>query len=714
MARRNGLARALPPGGAAAKGDDDRHRALGHLIEARRLLEAGDAAGAERACRRALRLRPDEPSALNFQGVALGRLGRTAEAERCARRAVALRPDDPGCHANLANRLKESGRIEAALEGYRRALALDPDHAPALRNLARTLAETGRPAEALAPARRLAGLEPDDPSGWALLAELLARRHRYDEAIAAYHRALELDPDRPDRWLNLARMGLFGLRLDEVERAAGRVLAAAPGHAEATVLLANALYRRGILGRTRELLETVPPVGLHGANALNLLGIVLVRQARVEEGLAAFERVGALAPDAIELNMNRLLHANYDPERSPEALRRAHEAWAERFAAPLAPAALPRITGARDPERPLRIGYLSPDFRRHSVAHFMAPLLHAHDRANFEAYCYAAVQREDSVTDELRARADGWRDVRLMGDAETAELIRADGIDILVELAGHTQDSRLPVCARKPAPVQIDYIGYPNTTGMAAMDYRLTDHWADPEGFDAHYVETLIRLPRCFLCYGLPADAPEIGPPPMLRNGHVTFGSFNNLAKVNRRVVALWARVLARVPGSRLLIKASGTGDPETRDNVHARFRDAGVEPGRVEIVPYTATPAEHLAVYDEVDVALDTFPYNGTTTTCEALWMGVPVITLAGDRHAARVGVSLLGAVGFTAGIARTPEEYELTAALLAGQPDLLAAARRALRADMRRSPLCQARDHAAAVEEAYRAVWRLRCEAR
>jgi predicted O-linked N-acetylglucosamine transferase (SPINDLY family) len=308
--------------------------------------------------------------------------------------------------------------------------------------------------------------------------------------------------------------------------------------------------------------------------------------------------------------------------------------------------------------------------------------------------------------------ADGWVDVRQLDDAALAARIHADRVDILVELAGQTRDTRLLACARRPAPVQISYLGYPNTTGMRAIDYRLTDHLADPDGFDEHYCESLIRLPRCFLAYATPSPSPAIGPPPVERNGHVTFGSFNNLSKMNRAVYATWAEVLRAVPDARLALKSAGTGDAETRAVLESAFAAEGIGAERLRILAPEADTRDHLTLYNEVDIALDPFPYHGTTTTCEALWMGVPVITLVGDRHAGRVGASLLATIGFTAGITGTREEYVLTARLLASRPELLAACRRNLRADLARSPLRDHEGHARAVEEAYRAVWRIWCE--
>jgi protein O-GlcNAc transferase len=683
---------------------------LGDLLEAQRQLRAGRPELAERSCRRLLKADPDQPDAHNLLGVALGHRGRLREAEEHSRRAVELRPQDPGFVANLAERLRQQGRLDEAIALHRRALALAPELPPALEGLARALVQAGALEAALEVALRACRAAPEVAANHARAGELLGLLRRHDEAIDALGRAVELAPERDDWWRNLARLCLTALNLEWLERAARHLLERDPDDAEAKVHLANALYRKDAFGAVRALLQTVPAEGVVGANARNLLGVTLARQGQIEAGLEALEQVPALAPDAAELQMNRLLHLNYDPDRSPAQLKLEHLAWGERFARPLyaQPLGCPQ---ERDPDRRLRVGYLSPDLRRHSVAYFVAPLLLTHDRHEVEAICYASVPRPDAFSDELRAMADGWVEVHQLDDADLAARIRADRIDILVELAGHTRGSRLLACAHRAAPVQIGYIGYPNTTGVAAIDYRITDHIADPDGFDEHYCETLIRLPRCFLAYAVPRHAPEIGPPPVQRNGHVTFGSFNNLAKVNRRVIGLWAEILHQVEGACLVLKSAGTGDPETKATLEAAFAAQGVAPERLRILPPEADAQSHLGLYNEIDIALDPFPYNGTTTTCEALWMGVPVITLTGDRHAGRVGASLLSAVGFTAGIAATAADYVLTARLLASQPELLATARRHLRADLARSPLRDHPGHARAIEEAYRAVWQIWC---
>jgi len=322
------------------------------------------------------------------------------------------------------------------------------------------------------------------------------------------------------------------------------------------------------------------------------------------------------------------------------------------------------------------------------------------------------VARPDATTERLRGLSDGWVDVRGLDDTALAARIRDDGIDILVDLGGHTGGNRLLVFAREPAPVQVSYLGYPATTGLEAIGYRLTDARADPPGVaDDFHGEALIRLNRCFLCYGTPDDAPEVAPRPA--DGPITFGSFNHLPKVTPEVVATWCRILDRVAGARLILKAKGLASAVTRDRVRALFADHGIAPERVETIAWLPAPGDHLALYGRVDIALDSFPYNGTTTTCEALWMGVPVVTLAGDRHAGRVGASLLATVGRDDLITATRDDYVARAVALAADADGRAAARRDLRERVRRSPLGDAAGLATEIEAAYRAMWRRWCNA-
>jgi predicted O-linked N-acetylglucosamine transferase (SPINDLY family) len=346
------------------------------------------------------------------------------------------------------------------------------------------------------------------------------------------------------------------------------------------------------------------------------------------------------------------------------------------------------------------------------VAYFVEPLLRGHDRQKVEVFCYAEVMRPDMVTTRLKGLADRWLVTVGLSDQQLAERIRTDGIDILVDVAGHTTGDRLLVFARKPAPVQVTWLGYPNTTGLKAIDYRLVDEVTDPRGeADAWASENLVRLKGGFLCYGL-RDGPEPTSAPCLRTGTVTFGSFNNLAKVSTATFDAWAKLLCRLPRARLLLKELSFADAATRALVLDRLGERGVPAERVDLMARHPDFAEHLALYHRVDIALDPFPYNGTTTTCDALWMGVPVITLRGHRHAGRVGASLLTQVGLTDLIADSIEEYVEIAVALAGNLGRLDELHRLLRPRMAASPLCDEGAFACKMEAAFRAMWQHWCQ--
>jgi predicted O-linked N-acetylglucosamine transferase (SPINDLY family) len=482
-----------------------------------------------------------------------------------------------------------------------------------------------------------------------------------------------------------------------------------PQYLEALHNLGNALHGLGrpeeAVACFRQVLQLRPDY----AEAYNDLGAALIALGLMQEAEHSYRRALQIRPDDAKTRHGLLVALNY---RSDEPLQvfREHLTWAERQAATTQPDTVHR--NPPDPDRRLRIGYVSPDFRTHSVAFFAVPLLTHHDPAAVETYGYANVAHADATTAQLQSRCHHWRDVHAMPDDQLADRIRQDGIDILVDLAGHTAGNRLAVFARKPAPIQVTYLGYPNTTGLSTIDYRLTDALADPPGTtEQWHTEKLVRLPEGFLCYAPPPNAPAVAPLPAATNGYITFGSFNNLAKVTPKVVELWARILKAIPGSRLEMKGRLLKEPETRERVLRQFDAHGIGRERVDLVPNVPGMANHLAYYHRLDLALDTFPYNGTTTTCEALWMGVPVITLAGRTHAGRVGVSLLTRVGLPELIAENEDDYVQRAVTLARDPERLAALRAGLRPRMTQSPLCDGPSFARHVEAAYREMWRGWC---
>jgi predicted O-linked N-acetylglucosamine transferase (SPINDLY family) len=396
---------------------------------------------------------------------------------------------------------------------------------------------------------------------------------------------------------------------------------------------------------------------------------------------------------------------SYSEHWAPREVYEAHLQWGKRF-----PAVPPAAAGPvhHEPGRRIRVGYLSPDYWRHPVAHFMEPVLRYHDRARFEIFCYHTGVREDEVTARLKTLPEHWRALPGIADDELEARLRGDKIEILVELSGHTDGTRLPVLARRIAPVQVSYLGYPNTTGLAAMDYRITDACADPAGeSDQLHTEKLIRLPGTFLCYAPPIVEASNRIPPSRRKRYVTFGSFNNFAKISPTSIRLWASILASVPGSKLFIKTHGLQDPGLRALLQERLQGAGVPADRLLLAPPTTDHRRHLETYDEVDVALDTFPYHGTTTTLDALWMGVPVVTLIGDRHASRVGLSILSGLGLNELIAHTHDEYVACAVRLAFQPEQLEEYAHDLRARLAGSALTDGKRFTAHLEEAFLQLW-------
>jgi predicted O-linked N-acetylglucosamine transferase (SPINDLY family) len=358
--------------------------------------------------------------------------------------------------------------------------------------------------------------------------------------------------------------------------------------------------------------------------------------------------------------------------------------------------------------RRLRIGYVSADLFLHSVSFFIEPILEARDRSQFEVFVYSSVINPDATTRRLASYVDQWRDVAALSDERLAQMIRSDQIDILVDLSGHTSHNRMPAYALKPAPVQVTYLGYPNTTGLRAMDYRIADPVADPPGADdALYVEKLVRLPRTAWCYRPPADAPEVSELPAIRNGYVTFGSFNNLAKLNEPLIAAWCRLLEGVPGARLLIKSATLEHDSVRQRLIATFASHGIGEDRLQVLGRVVKYNEHLRWYNQVDLSLDTFPYNGTTTTCESLWMGAAVVTWAGDHHVSRVGKSLLMQVGLGEMITTSEAQYIERAVELARDTARIAELRATLRDRMRRSSLTDGAAMARDIEAAYLQMW-------
>ncbi len=541
-----------------------------------------------------------------------------------------------------ANLLLQAGQVlemRALLQAH---LRRQPRDHHGVRLLALAHALNGEVDQAVFLAQRALELAPDDAPTAARAASVMGVVGRTAEAVTLYRKALGLNPDDLDALEGLAMLLVMEQAYEDARPLVERALELQPGDGTFTVLLSA----------TRQSLG-------HGPEALAMLD-------------------GALAenPDDEELLYARASALNYVSSADPAEIAAAHRRYGQRKLAstgePLPPAP-PRKPG------PLRIGLVSPDFRAHSVAYFVEPLLRELDRARFTPVGFSTNGAKDAMTSRLRPLLAEWHEMFWLNDRRGAELVRARDIDILIDLCGLTSGERLGMFALRPARVHATYLGYPNTTGLPAMDVRFVDAMTDPEGFESRCTERLIRLDGCFVCYG---PSGQIAPEPRERDltGGVTFASFNVLSKMNDEVIEKWVEIVNGVPGSRLLLKAAVLKSESARADLGSRFERAGLAPDRLEMLGWVAS--NPMLLYERVDIALDPFPYNGTTTTSEALWMGVPVVTLEGNTHAGRVGVSLLGHAGIPELVARSPAEYVRIATALATDPRRLGEYRRTLRA--------------------------------
>jgi protein O-GlcNAc transferase len=533
----------------------------------------------------------------------------------------------------------------------------------------------GRPSESEKHLRSAVKTQPDFVEGWDNLAYCLKLQDRLAEAVACHRTATTLKPNSAPSWYNLGlTLSLQGNSVEAL-RCHERALTVDPAYAMARFGRAQALHQ------------------LH----------------RMPEAVTDYGKFLEVHPDHHDARSYRLFALHSLETISREELFAAHA----EFGRAVGHFSAPSFSNLVEPHRRLRIAILSPDLRAHSCAYFLEPLLQHLDPAEFELYLYHDHFRKDAVSERLTKLAAVWRDFVGKSNSAVETIVRGDAPDILIDLAGHTgMTNRLPLFARRLAPVQITYLGYPNTTGLSAMDYRFTDEVADPTGdADAFATERLVRFAPTAWTYAAPADAPPVGPAPCATQP-LTFGCFNNPAKITDAMIEVWAQILKNVPESRLLMKGAGFNESATRTSYLARFSRLGIDSSRVELIDRTPDTASHLALYHRVDVALDTFPYHGTTTTCEALWMGVPVVTLRGDRHMSRVGASLLNAVGHAEWIGNSADEYVRIAVSLAGNRADLATVRGGLRTRMGESALGQHTAQAKRFGEAIRACWRAWCE--
>ncbi|MBV5340871.1 MAG: tetratricopeptide repeat protein [Deltaproteobacteria bacterium] len=581
--------------------------------------------------------------------------------------ALTFKPDDIIAMNRRAMIYAEGGDHRKAVELYQRIVAQNPDNFDALLLLGVEHAQTGNYQEAVACFYRCIAMSPLHAGLHKMLGMALSDGGKHEEAMEQFRVACQIDPGDDELLTRFAIELIHFLKMAEAEERLLQALALNP---------ANAL-------------------------AYNNLGRVYKFQGKATEAVKAFRTSLELDPVNHVVANNLLLTLNYLADATPEQVASEHRAYCRSV---YGSENRTSRAGLMLPSKLIRIGYVSGDFHSHSVSFFFEPILMNHNGRQFQIYCYSNGVQEDETTRRLMAYNVQWKNIATISDRDAAEIIRADEIDILVDLSGHSSGNRLGLFALKPAHVQVSWIGYPHSTGLAQMDYYISDVVCDPPGMTEHlYTEKIVRLPRIFTCYLPPLQFPQVMPPPSEESAIITFGSFNNFAKVNNSVIAVWADILNRVANSRLFLKSMALGDMVTQKQVLDSFAKHGINADRIALLNTVNSPVEHLALYGQIDIALDTFPYNGTTTTCEALWMGVPVVALAGATHASRVGASLLTNVGVPELVASTHSNYVSKAMFLAGDSKRLKQYRDNLRSNMACSPLMDAAGVTAELEKAY-----------
>jgi protein O-GlcNAc transferase len=653
------------------------------LDQIREYASRGRIDAAELVCEQLLQAHPSEAEAWSWRGLLRMARGRFGEAEAAFLRANQLTPNNSHYQSYLSGAVRELGRASEAEQYARRAIELDSKHA----------------------------------SYWFALGAALADQQQWREAIVTYQKTLEIDPGNARAWQALGAAALELGDLDDAQKAFERSLEIDSG-SDAAIGYAHLLGLRGETERAEKLLLTHLQRVPHSALAAAVLFDVLQRGGEFSKGESAchltleinrtYEERQLPPPLAPMVHSSLVFRLpflrSFDNERIQQELGR----WNRQHAQPLQPFIQPHCN-PKSPERRLRVGYVSPHFSNHCQVFFMMPLLSAHDHSQFEVFCYSDVTEGDVFTDDLRAMADVWRETRGMSDECLANLIRQDGVDILVDLTMHMERNRLLMFARKPAPVQVCWLAYPGSTGVAAMDYRLTDPYLDPaDDVVGRYSETSVRLPDSFWCYDpLTGDEPAVSSLPALLRGDVSFGNFNGISKINEAVIRLWSSVLSAVDGSRMTLLAP-TG--RVRQAILNLFVENGVRPDRISFVE-TQPRLPYLKEYQRIDLVLDTFPYNGHTTTLDAFWMGVPVVSLVGETVVGRAGLSMHRHVGLADLVAHSAEQFVGIAVELSGNLARLNEMRQNLRPTMQHSPLMDFSRFARGIEAAYRGMWKEWC---
>ncbi|XP_022926162.1 probable UDP-N-acetylglucosamine--peptide N-acetylglucosaminyltransferase SPINDLY isoform X2 [Cucurbita moschata] len=669
----------------------------------------------------ALKIDPHYAPAYYNLGVVYSEMMQYDTALNCYEKAAFERPMYAEAYCNMGVIFKNRGDLESAIACYERCLAVSPNFEIAKNNMAIALTDLGTKVK----------LEGDINQGVAYYKRALYYNWHYadalynlgvaygemlkfDKAIVSYELAFHFNPHCAEACNNLGVIYKDQDNLDKAVECYQLALSIKPNFSQSLNNLGVVYTVQGKMDAAASMIEKAILANPTYAEAYNNLGVLHRDAGNISMAVDAYERCLKIDPDSRNAGQNRLLAMNYIDEGYKHKLYEAHRDWGRRFMR-LYPQ-YKSWDNPKDPERPLVIGYVSPDYFTHSVSYFIeAPLVH-HDYANYKVVVYSAVVKGDAKTirfrDKVLKQGGVWRDIYGIDEKKVASMVREDKVDILVELTGHTANNKLGMMACRPAPLQVTWIGYPNTTGLPTIDYRISDALADPPNTKQKHVEELVRLPESFLCYTPSPEAGTVSSAPALSNGFITFGSFNNLAKITPKVLQVWARILCAIPNSRLVVKCKPFGCDSVRQRFLSTLEQLGLESQRVDLLPLILLNHDHMQAYSLMDISLDTFPYAGTTTTCESLYMGVPCVTMAGSVHAHNVGVSLLSNVGLGHLVAKNEEEYVKLALQLASDITALSYLRMSLRNLMSKSPVCDGPNFILHLESTYRKMWQRYCE--
>ena len=669
-----------------------------HLLAS--LFNAGRHEEAEARTHLLLRQYPD--SGFLWKVLAASLLMQGKDALSAASKAVALLPEDAEAHNNLGNVLRENRSLAEAVACYRKALQIDPDMAIAHNNQGIALENLGKFEDATACYRKALQIRPGYAEAYNNLGVSLHHLGRLEESAFSFRQALQIKPDYAEAHVNMGNLLRELGRLPDAATCFHNALHLSPQDKHAHNNLGNVYRDMEQLDSARISYQRAVEVDPGFAEAHSNLGLTLQDLGQIDSAIASYRLALDIDPAAAGIQGNLMFALNYHPDISGEELFAAYRAYDERFGLPLR-STWPAHLNVRDARRRLKVGYVSPDFRMHSCRHFLEPLLAHHDKRAVEVYAYAELAREDQVTSRYKEYADHWVTTRGMSDEALAERIRADGIDILVDLAGHTAQNRLGVFARKPAPVSLSWLGFGYTTGLSAIDYFLSDASCVPQGSEHLFSETPWKLPTPSFAYRPAEGMGEVSPLPAVERGHVTFGTLTRAVRINHRTIRVWSDILKAVPNSRLVIDNRNFKEPAMQDRLAERFAEHGIQRERLEI-GYHSPPWD---VLRGMDIGLDCFPHNSGTTLFETLYMGVPYVTLADRPSVGRLGSSILEALGHPEWIARDEDEYVATAVALASDISGLSSLRTGLRTKMASSPLMDEPAFARKVEEAYQHMW-------